>query len=59
MVAEFSKSLVMVGSNGNDSLATYAKTDWAVNKRAYKHRVIIKLLAGQLKSEYWVLFKMP
>jgi len=46
----------MVSSNGADVQSTYAKTDWSVNKRSYKHRIIIKHLAGNLRPEYWILF---
>lgn len=58
-VSEFSKSMTMVSSNGNDSIQTYAKTDWSVNKRSYKHRIIIKHLTGNLRPEYWILFQLP
>ncbi len=43
-VQEFSKNMAMVWSNGGDVVSSYAKTDWSVNKRAYKHRIIIKHL---------------
>ena len=46
----------MVSNNGGDIDANYAKTDWSVNKRSYKHRVIIKHLTGKLRSEYWMIF---
>mmetsp|Transcript_9034 Transcript_9034/g.8491 ORF Transcript_9034/g.8491 Transcript_9034/m.8491 type:complete len:138 (-) Transcript_9034:3408-3821(-) len=59
MVQEFSKQLQMISNNGNDPISSYQKTDWAVNKRAYKHRVFIKLLTGRLKSEYWFMFQLP
>ena len=49
----------MVDNNGQDATANFQKTDWSVNKRAYKHRVIVKQLNGNLKSEYWVLFSLP
>lgn len=39
-------------------MTTYSKTDWSVNKRAYKHRIIIKHLQGALKHEYWLLFSL-
>lgn len=51
--------MTMVESNGGDLPATYSKTDWSVNKRAYKHRIIIKHLVGQLRPEYWIMFKLP
>lgn len=51
--------MTMVSSNGGDLPNTYAKTDWSVNKRAYKHRIIIKHLVGQLRPEYWILFQLP
>jgi hypothetical protein len=56
---EFSKNMQLVGSNGGDGVITYAKTDWSVNKRAYKHRIIIKQLQGALRNEYWLLFYLP
>ena len=49
----------MVSNNGGDPVSNYLKTDWSVNKRAYKHRIIVKHLMGNLRSEYWVLFSMP
>jgi len=55
---EFSKQMVMVANNGNDNINSYQKTDWSVNKRGYKHRIIIKNLTGELRSEYWILFKL-
>lgn len=55
-VQEFSKSMAMIANNGGDVAATYNKTDWSVNKRAYKHRILTKHLTGALRSEYWVLF---
>lgn len=41
-VQEFAKTMVMVNNNGGDSLTTYKTTDWSVNKRAYKHRMLTK-----------------
>eukprot|EP00347_Sterkiella_histriomuscorum_P017580 403348792 len=58
-VQEFSKSISMVDNNGQDAIASFQKTDWSVNKRAYKHRVIHKILTGQLRSEYWISFSLP
>lgn len=49
----------MTGNNGGDIIASYQKTDWAVNKKAYKHRILIKPLNGQLRSEYWMMFSLP
>lgn len=49
----------MVDNNGGDLSNSYAKTDWSVNKRAYKHRIIVKHLAGSLRPEYWILFSLP
>lgn len=46
----------MVDNNGGDLSNSYAKTDWSVNKRAYKHRIIVKHLTGNLRPEYWILF---
>ena len=51
-VQEFSKNMAMVSSNGADIVSSYAKTDWSVNKRAYKHRIIIKNVVGNLRPEY-------
>jgi hypothetical protein len=51
--------MTMVSNNGGDVQQTYAKTDWSVNKRSYKHRIIIKHLTGNLRSEYWILFQIP
>jgi hypothetical protein len=49
----------MVSNNGSDPISAHQKTDWSVNKRAYKHRIIIKVLTGALRSEYWMLFSLP
>ena len=49
----------MVSNNGGDPISSYQKTDWSVNKRGYKHRIIIKSLNGTLRSEYWMLFSLP
>ena len=57
-VQEFSKNMVMTDNNGGDVLVNYQKTDWSVNKRAYKHRIITKQLTGQLRHEYWILFQL-
>lgn len=51
--------MAMISNNGADVVGTYAKTDWSVNKRAYKHRIIIKHLQGNLRPEYWMLFQLP
>lgn len=51
--------MAMVWSNGADVVSSYAKTDWSVNKRAYKHRIIIKHLQGNLRPEYALLFSLP
>lgn len=51
--------MVMEDNNGGDLVATHAKTDWSVNKRAYKHRIIVKHLIGALRPEYWILFSLP
>lgn len=49
----------MMSNNAGDPITAYSKTDWSVNKRAYKHRIIIKNLTGNLKNEYWMLFSLP
>jgi len=49
----------MVSNNGGDPPANYQKTDWSVNKKAYKHRIIVKHLTDKLKSEYWIMFSFP
>jgi len=46
----------MLDNNGSDPASAFQKTDWSVNKRAYKHRVIVKHLVANLRSEYWILF---
>lgn len=51
--------MAMVSNNGGDIVASHSKTDWSVNKRAYKHRIIIKHLLGNLRPEYWILFQLP
>lgn len=48
----------MVSNNGGDVISNYQKTDWSVNKRAYKHRILIKTLTGNLKNEYNMLFSL-
>lgn len=49
----------MVSTNGQDIVANHLKTDWSVNKRAYKHRILIKHLTGSLRNEYWLMFQFP
>ncbi len=51
--------MAMIANNGGDQAATYNKTDWSVNKRAYKHRILTKHLVGNLRPEYWILFQLP
>ena len=51
--------MAMISSNGDDVVSSYSKTDWSVNKRAYKHRIIIKHIKGQLRQEYCLLFQLP
>lgn len=48
-----------MANNSGDPVANHAKTDWSVNKRAYKHRIVIKNLTGNLKNEYWIMFNLP
>ena len=50
--------MAMVENNGGDNNGSFSKTDWAVNKRGYKHRVIIKHLKDNLQTEYNILFKL-
>jgi hypothetical protein len=55
VLQEFGKSLAMINNNAGDPL-NQAKTDWSVNKRAYKHRIVTKNITGHLRSEYWVTY---
>jgi hypothetical protein len=48
----------MINNNAGDPL-NQAKTDWSVNKRAYKHRIVTKNITGHLRSEYWVTYQLP
>jgi len=52
--------MVLESTSGPEPLATYAATDWPVNKKGYKHKIYSKVLKDQRGYlEHEMLFKLP
>lgn len=38
-LAEMANQMTLLKTSANDPVASYARTDWSANKRAYKHKM--------------------
>jgi len=56
---EFGKTMECIEESFENNPKQWGKTDWSVNKKAYKHRVMYKLYKDNDCFEHHMVFKLP
>jgi len=56
---EFGKTMELLEESFENNPKPFAKTDWTVNKKAYKHRIMQKTYKEQDCFEHQMVFKLP
>jgi hypothetical protein len=57
-LAEIANQITLLKTSANDAVASYARTDWSANKRAYKHKMYSTALAKNY-LEFIMMFELP
>jgi hypothetical protein len=57
-LAEIANQMTLLKTSANDPVASYARTDWSANKRAYKHKMYSSAVAKN-HLEFIMTFELP